>query len=57
MMFLYSPFFDSDDRIEPECLRYLVTALEESGADMVCGLIDRVRENYTMPEENPGVQL
>ena len=41
-------YFDSDDRIEPCCLAYLVKALRESGADIACGLVDRVREDYEL---------
>lgn len=39
-------YLDSDDRIEPYCLEYLVRGLNESHADIACGLVDRVRENY-----------
>ena len=41
-------YLDSDDRIEPCCLEYLVRGLDESRADISCGLVDRVREDYEL---------
>jgi glycosyltransferase involved in cell wall biosynthesis len=41
-------YVDSDDRVEPYCLEFLVKALESTGADMACGGVDRVREDYQL---------
>ena len=42
----YVTYIDSDDRIEPTYLEYLVRAIREEKADIVCGRIDRVKEDY-----------
>lgn len=44
----YVIYVDSDDRIEPYCLEFLVNALKSTGADMACGDVDRVREEYEL---------
>jgi len=47
----YISFIDSDDRIEPYYLEYLVHAIEESGARIAAGCIDRVPEGYSLTEK------
>ena len=47
----YVTYIDSDDRVEPYYLEYLVRALKDSSADMVCGRTDRVREGFSPLEE------
>ena len=44
----YVTYIDSDDRIEPTYLEYLVRAIREENADIACGRIDRVKEDYEM---------
>ena len=44
----YVTYIDSDDRIEPTYLEYLVRAIREVNADIACGRIDRVKEDYEM---------
>lgn len=41
----YVSYVDSDDRIERDYLEVLVDALSETGADIACGGVNRVREN------------
>ena len=41
-------YIDSDDRVEPFCIEYLMKALESTGADMACGGVDRVKEDYQL---------
>lgn len=40
----YVTYIDSDDRIAPVYLEYLVTAMKATHADMVCGRTDRIKE-------------
>ena len=47
----YVTYIDSDDRIEPVYLEYLVRAIKEESANIACGRIDRVKEDYEMTEE------
>lgn len=47
----YVTYVDSDDRIEPCSLEYLMRALKESHADIACGRIDRVREDFELSGE------
>ena len=42
----YVTYIDSDDRVEPYYLDYLVRAVRESGAKVACGRIDRVLQEY-----------
>ena len=44
----YVLYVDSDDRVEPYCLEFLVNALRSTGADMACGDVDRVKDDYQM---------
>lgn len=44
----YISFIDSDDRIDPNLLEYLIRAIKETKADIACGRIDRVREEYNL---------
>ena len=44
----YVTFIDSDDRVEPYYLTYLVMALQRARADIACGKVDRVKENYEL---------
>ena len=44
----YVTFIDSDDRIEPTYLEYLVRAITEEKADISCARIDRVKEDYEL---------
>ncbi len=46
----YVTYIDSDDRIEPTYLEYLVRAIREENADIACGRIDRVKEDYAMSD-------
>lgn len=48
----YITFIDSDDRVEPYYLEYLVKAIQQDQVDIACGGVDRVREGY---ELNPSV--
>lgn len=49
----YITFIDSDDRVEPFYLEYLVKALWQERADIVCGKVDRVTENYELTPHTP----
>ena len=42
----YVTYIDSDDRIDAKYLEYLVRAITEENADISCGRIDRVKEDY-----------
>lgn len=42
----YITFIDADDRVEKYYLEFLITALKQSKADMVCARTDRVKEGY-----------
>ena len=44
----YVTYIDSDDRIEPAYLEYLVRAITEEKADISCARIDRVKEDYEL---------
>ena len=47
----YILYIDSDDRVEPFCLEYLVNALKTTGADIACGGVDRVRDDYQLSKQ------
>ena len=48
----YITYIDSDDRIDKRYLEYLVRAVTETGADVACGRIDRLREGTEPGEGN-----
>lgn len=49
----YVTFVDSDDRVEPYYLEFLIRALKQERADIVCGKVDRVKENYAWKPSMP----
>ncbi len=49
----YITFIDSDDRVEPFYLEYLVKALRQERADIACGKVDRVTESYELTPQTP----
>lgn len=44
----YITYIDSDDRVEPYYIEYLLRAVQETDADIACGGVDRVRELFEL---------
>ena len=53
----YVSFVDGDDRIEKRYLEFLVQAITNNDADISCGRIDRVREDYDLSENRTDYQV
>ncbi len=48
----YVTYVDSDDRVNEHFLRFLINALDSTGADIACGRIDKVKEEYESINSN-----